>query len=333
MDSNGARVASTGPISSLTTTQPFLVYVDPITLHLGGMGDHHSFHPPFLSIRARELVVSGAIPPTSAILKSLRAAWQDTRLDILLMEIIHEYRQKVYDSMAVATLTVLFPELFSSTSGIISVPPTQKFESTIGDYVRDLYSHYGSSNVNVPAGGASDDTVNLIIANISSGKGFLDITQGDGVITQLSLRDPSSQAVNPNLCLSEPAVRVRCAAKRGPTTTFASSLLLALDDLSSLQDSNMLSRRMSLLSTSRLLSTCSKEPGKLLSASINAIKDTLSSFPFPTFIALISDIDLKCATQGFPIKSISAIVDAAQKKSISATTCAAERFSLSLIHI
>ena len=140
MDSNGARVASTGPISSLATTQPFLVYVDPITLHLGGMGGHHSFHPPFLSIRARELVVSGAIPPTSAILKSLRAAWQDTRLDPLLMEIIHEYRQKIHDTMAVATLTVLFPELFSSTSGIISVPPSQKFESAIGDHVHAPYS-------------------------------------------------------------------------------------------------------------------------------------------------------------------------------------------------
>ena len=327
MDSNGTRVASTGPISSLTTEQPFLVYIDPFTLHLGGLGGHHNLHPPFLSYRARELVVSGSVPPTSAILKSLRAAWQNTRLDALLMEILHDCREKIHDSMAVATLTVLFPELFSSTSGVISVPPIQNFESTIGDYVLDLYSHYGSSNATTPAGSASDDTVNLVIANIASGKGFLDVAQGDGVITQLSLRDPSSQAVYPHLCLSEPAIRVRCAAKRTPANTFAGALLLALEELSSLQESNMLSRRMSLLSTSRVLDQCSKDPEQLLSASINTIKETLSSFPFPAFIAIIADINSMCATQGFPIKTVSAAVNSAQKKSLAISACAAGSFS------
>ena len=106
MDSNGVRVASTGHISSLATTQPFLVYINPYTLRLDGQGGHHGFHPPFLSIRARELVVSGTIPPTSSILKSLRTAWKETRLESLLMEIIHEYREKIHDTMAVGTLNM-----------------------------------------------------------------------------------------------------------------------------------------------------------------------------------------------------------------------------------
>ena len=170
--------------------------------------------------------MSGTIPPTSAILKLLKSTWTGTRLEPLLMKILHEYRESVHDTMALGTLNILFQELFSSTLGIISVPPTQKFASTIGEHVLDLYSHYGSSNATVITGGASDDTVNLIIANISSGKGFLDVTQGDGVITQISLCNPISQAVYPNLCLSETALRVRCAGKRGPRTTCSESLLL-----------------------------------------------------------------------------------------------------------
>jgi len=81
MDSSGIRVASSGSINSLATTQPFLVYVDPATMHLGGRGGHNCTHPPFLSIRAREIVVSGAISPTSVILKLLRSAWSGTRLE------------------------------------------------------------------------------------------------------------------------------------------------------------------------------------------------------------------------------------------------------------
>ena len=46
------------------------------------------------------------------------------------------------------------------------------------------------------------------------------------------------------------------------------------------------------MNTSRLLGACSDESGKPLSISINAIKDTLSSFPFPIFISLISEIDM-----------------------------------------
>ena len=338
MDSNGARVVSSGPINSLSTTQPFLVYINPMTMHLGGQGGYHTGHPPFFSIRARELITSGIISPTSAIIKLLKSAWEGTPLESRLMEILQELRASVHDSMAVATLTVLYPELFSSTSGIISVPPTQKFDSTIGDHVLDLYAHYGSSNrrIPMPAGEASDDTVNLIIADISSGKGFLDVTQGDGVTTQLALRDPVSQTVYPNLCLSDTALRVRCASKRMPSSTYANSLILALEELSSIQRSNMLTRKMSLLKTSRLLVACSNDAEKPLSSSINAIKDTLSSLTFPVFISLMSSIDAKCSVQGIPIKSISAMVTTAQKESASSNACIAESYfsapGLGLVH-
>ena len=76
MDSNGVRVPASGPINSLSTTQPFLEYINPATMHLGGQGGHHGSHPPFFSIRARKLITSGIISPTSAIIKLLKDAWK-----------------------------------------------------------------------------------------------------------------------------------------------------------------------------------------------------------------------------------------------------------------